>query len=87
MIRSIWLSDEGSGNADVIAELEDGRKYAFTAFTPEDLARQMRAEGVGHFVVPDLLVVREVSQANVRAAVEEILAEGDIERAGLRQAG
>ena len=87
MIRTLWLGDVGenprNGNADVHVTLEDGRGYSFTAFTPSNLALQMEQEGAGHFVCPDLLVVRELTEANVRAAVEEILADHDIARFGI----
>ncbi|MHB2019688.1 MAG: hypothetical protein ACYCW6_22315 [Candidatus Xenobia bacterium] len=87
MIRSIWMGEVSNlqnDNTDVIVELQDGRKYTFTAFTPTNLVTQMAREGQGWFVCDDLLVVRELTEENVRGAVEQILQTGDIERSGIR---
>ena len=87
MIRSVWLGEVSNlqnDNTDVIVELEDGRKYAFTAFTPTNLVTQMAREGQGWFVCEDLLIVRELTEDNVRGAVEQILQTQNIDRFGIR---
>ena len=87
-IRSIWLGDVSNlqnDNTDVIVELEDGRKYTFTAFTPTNLVTQMAREKQGWFVCKDMLVVRELTEDNVRGAVEQILGSYDVDRFGIQR--
>lgn len=89
MIRSLWMSEAGenrvNANADVLVELEDGRRYAFTAYTPLNLMSLMDREKLGYFVSDGMLVVRELTEENVRAAITEILDEHDPERFGVLQ--
>lgn len=89
MIASIELGERGENplndNVDVRVQLQDGRSFAFTAFTPLNLMTQMDREGLGYFLCPDMLVLRELSEANIQAAVEEMLEDGEIERYGILQ--
>ncbi|HEY4003314.1 MAG TPA: hypothetical protein VGO93_30885 [Candidatus Xenobia bacterium] len=88
MIQSLWMgevSNVTNDNTDVIVTLSDGRAYAFTAYTPTSLLAQMARDNLPFLVCEDLLVVRELTEANVRAAIEHILETYDIERLGIRQ--
>jgi len=70
-------------NADVSVVLSDGRTYSFTAFTPLNLMTLMNQEPSAYFLCEDMLVLREINEANVRAAVEEMLEDGNIDRFGV----
>lgn len=85
MIASLWVGEPTGGNTDVLVRLKDGRGYAFTAFTPDEVNRLMKEEGLTHFVCEDLLLVADLSEATVRRAVEDLLENHDIDRYGIRQ--
>ena len=86
MITSVWIGpveNHLNDNTDVKVELQDGRTFSFTAFTPLNLMTMMNAEPSGHFLCEDMLVLREINEANVRSAVEEMLEDNNIERFGI----
>lgn len=89
MIEGIELGARGDNplndNTDITVKLSDGRSYAFTAFTPLNLMTMMDKEKLGYFLCPDMLVLRELSEANVRAAVEEMIEDGELDRYGILQ--
>ncbi len=88
MIKSLWLGsveNPMSDNTDALMELEDGRRFAFTVFTPLGLMAAMDRDKSGHIVIEDLLVVASLSELNVRAALEEILSDHCPERFGTLQ--
>lgn len=88
MIHSLWIGEvenPAEGNTDLLVTLEDGRKYAFTAFTPGEVQRLMKAEGMTHFVCEDLLLVSDLSEVTLRRAVENMAENHDIDRYGIRQ--
>jgi hypothetical protein len=89
MIESVWIGqvgdDDEGANADVVVRLKDGRAYAFTAFTPQALARQMQQDQVGYFLCEDLLVLADITEEHVRAAVADMLDSDSIERFGILQ--
>ncbi|MEW6278047.1 MAG: hypothetical protein AB1758_05445 [Candidatus Eremiobacterota bacterium] len=88
MIERLWIGEVANpldGNVDVLVTLSDGRGYAFTAFTPGNVARVMAQEGLGHFVCDDLLLVRDLNEPTIRAAVEDVVANYDLDRHGIRQ--
>lgn len=85
MIASLWVGEPSGGNTDVLIKLSDGRGYAFTAFTPAEVERLMKEEGLTHFVCEDLLLVRDLSEATIRKAVEDLAAHHDLDRYGVRQ--
>ncbi|MBI3924732.1 MAG: hypothetical protein HY319_04265 [Armatimonadetes bacterium] len=69
VIRSVWMgevTDRRNDNTDVLVELDDGRRFAFTAFTPGALSALMQSESSGHLVIDDLLVISELTEANAR---------------------
>ena len=85
MISSVWLGpveNPLNDNADVTVELADGRKFSFTAHTPLNLMSVMDSEALDYFLSEDLLILRTINEANVRAAVEEMLEDGTIARFG-----
>lgn len=86
---NLWIGEivgtARDGNADVLATLEDGRAFAFTAFTPEALRRAMEEENSGSFVCEDLMVLREINEQNVREAIEEMSALASLDRFGVLQ--
>ena len=86
MIKSVWISpveNQFNDNADVTVELEDGRTFSFTAFTPLNITTQMRQESLTHFLCEDLLILTAINEANVRSAVAEMLEDENIERFGI----
>lgn len=86
MIKSVWIGpieNQLNDNADVTVELEDGRTFSFTAFTPLNLMSVMGAEAVPYFLCEDMLVLNSINEANVRAAVTEMLEDDNIERFGI----
>ena len=89
MIQSVVIAEKSENplndNTDVTVHLTDGRSYAFTAYTPLNLMSMMDQEKIGYFLSPDMLVVREISEANVRDAVQEMLEDEEIERYGILQ--
>ncbi|GMU56405.1 MAG: hypothetical protein AMXMBFR33_55510 [Candidatus Xenobia bacterium] len=88
MIRSLWIGEvenPAEGNTDLLVTLEDGRTYAFTAFTPGEVQRLMKAEGMTHFVCEDLLLVSDLSEATLRRAAQDLAENHDLDRYGIRQ--
>jgi hypothetical protein len=76
------IADPQDGNIDLLVELEDGRAFTFTAFTPANLARLLGDRL--SFVSPGLLVVRCLSDEALRAAVADAVVQG-IEQFGVLQ--
>lgn len=89
MIRSVEIAEKGENplndNTDVTVHLTDGRSYAFTAYTPLNLMSMMDREEINHFLSPDMLVLREISEQNIRDAVSEMLEDDEIDRYGILQ--
>lgn len=87
MITKLWIGEPSGGNTDVLVMLEDGRGYAFTAFTPDEVSRLMKQEGLTHFVCEDILLVSDLSEKTIRTAVEDLVANHDLDRYGIKQTG
>ena len=89
MIKEVWISepivDIHHDTADVILTLDDGRSYSFTAWTPQSLSDYFEREGQSCLICEDLLVVRELTPETIRAAMERLAANYDLERYGIRQ--
>jgi len=85
LIREIRIGAPVDDNADVIVILVDGHGYAFTAFTPRGIEKQMTREQMAHFYVEDLLIVRDFHEATVRAALEDIASRDRLDPGGIRQ--
>lgn len=86
MITSLWVGEPSGGNTDVLVKLEDGRGYAFTAFTPEEIGRLMQAEGLTHFLCEDMLLVKDLQEATIRKAIEDLVENYNLDKYGIRQA-
>jgi hypothetical protein len=66
----------------VIAQLPDGKKYAITFYDPTRLAQDLASvtqAGSVYFAEPGLIVLSEVTEANMRAAVKVLEKEGFFE--------
>lgn len=86
MIQSVSIGpieNHLNDNADVSVTLADGSLYSFTAFTPLNLMTLMNRESISHFLCEDMLILSEITEKNVRAAVDEMLADGTIARYGI----
>jgi hypothetical protein len=86
VIQSIFIGpieNHLNDNADVTVTLRDGRTYSFTAFTPLNLMTLMNQESSAYFLCEDMLVLHQINEANVRAAVEEMLEDDNIDRFGI----
>lgn len=85
MIASVWIGpveNHLNDNTDVTVELADGRTFSFTAYTPLNLMSVMDQEKCGYLLCEDMLVLHQINEQNVRAAVTEMLEDGNIERFG-----
>lgn len=87
MIASVQIGaveNKLNDNTDVTVELDDGRVYSFTAFTPLNLMSLINQESLGYFLCEDMLVLGAIDEKNVRSAVEEMLEDDNIDRFGLK---
>lgn len=85
-IKEVWVGpveNHLNDNTDVTVTLGDGRVFSFTAFTPLNLMSLMDRERVAYVLSEDMVVLREITETNVRAAVEEMLEDENIERFGI----
>ena len=78
-------------NADVHVQLDDGREYAGTLYTPANITSLLhKFERSGecalgrYFWDPTMLVVRDLTEETIRAAIEDLVATGDIEKIFVR---
>lgn len=90
----LWIPHEVSedmtcdGNVDVHVYLTDSAHYVCTFYTPEDLREllerwRVSGEHAGGACVwdPSMIVVRDLRISTIRAAVEDLIASGDIRKA------
>jgi hypothetical protein len=74
----------------VWAELDDGSRYALTFYAIERLSQTLddeRSAGRPFFTDPGLVIVPEVTLANMEAAARALAAEGFLERHVARAPG
>lgn len=86
MIQSISIGpieNHLNDNTDITVVLNDGRTYSFTAFTPLNLMTMMNQEASNYFLCEDMLILQQINETNVRAAVDEMLEDGNIDRFGV----
>jgi hypothetical protein len=74
--------DQTDDNVDLLLELVDGRRFSFTAFTPQNLARLIQDRQ--SFVSPGLLVVRQLSDEALVDAITDAVEQG-VEQFGVLQ--
>lgn len=63
----------GYGNVDFFLNMKDGSSYAFTAFTVIEVNKIMISEGVSHFVIPGMIIVKDISYESIFSAIEECI--------------
>jgi hypothetical protein len=74
LMRALQIRPFGeAGNEDVFVRLKDGRTFAFTAFTPDDMKELMDQDGTLSFISPGMIVVRQMSEEALCEAIEECL--------------
>jgi len=69
---------------EIVAELTDGHRYRFTAFSISSIAEKLRKPRHLSFVEDGLLVVRELNEDCIRKGLEEMLEWEGIQRHGVR---
>lgn len=81
-------SSANEGNADVLVRMADGRRYAATVYTPENISTLMdkaRAEGedaqCDYFFDPSMVIVRAITGPVLLAMVADLLRTGLFGRA------
>jgi hypothetical protein len=61
------------GNTDFFVRLNDGREYAFTAFSIKNIEMIMNRDELGCFIVPGLIIVKNLDIDSIFEAVEQCL--------------
>lgn len=65
-------------NVDVLVQTENGERYSFVVATPDNLKSLMKADGLPYLPPgAPMLFVEEITEANVRVLVDDLLDQGD----------
>jgi hypothetical protein len=88
-----WVEDDfgidpNDDNVDVVVNFETGERYAATFFTPQNIATLLEryretgeCEGGLYVWAAHMIVIEQLTKANVRRAVSDLIANAEFTRA------
>jgi hypothetical protein len=79
------VNDSENDNVDISVNLSNGDSYAFTVFTLKNIACLMEKENESFFYCPDILIVKTITEENIKKGIEHIIKSGCLDSVGIKQ--